>query len=185
MSDDDARDTFFFATRLAAPREAVYQAHTDPDLFSLWWGPDGVKTTILEHEITEGGHLMYRMDGAGGPVMIGRFDYVDMEPPARIAFDDGFATAAGKTVRHPGHPTWPLAVRNTVSFEADGEHATVVSLRAVPVDASSAERRSFREARGPLSNGFAATYRRLAALLAATHPPPDPSEESDADGLPL
>lgn len=183
MPDDDARDTFFFATRLAAPREAVYQAHTDPDLFSLWWGPDGVKTTVLEHDIVEDGHLIYQMVGAGGPALIGRFDYVDMEAPARIAFDDGFANAAGTTVRHPGHPTWPLAVRNTVSLEADGEHATVVSLRAVPVDALPAERRSFREAREPLSQGFAATYRRLAALLAATHPPPEP-DDKDGD-LPL
>ncbi|MGB3545007.1 SRPBCC family protein [Rubrivirga sp.] len=178
MSDEDGRDTFFFATRIPAPREAVYQAHTDTDLFGLWWGPEGVKTTVLDHEIELDGHMLYKMDGPAGPLMTGRFDYVDLEEPARIAFDEAFVNTKGKTVRHPGHPTWPMTVRTTLSLEADGDHATVVSLRAAPVDATSSERRSFREARGALTKGYAATYRRLTALLAATHPEPGPDDEA-------
>ena len=181
MHDDDSRDTFFFATRLAAPREAVYQAHTDADLFGLWWGPEGSETEVLDHDVAMDGHLVYKMTGPGSPPAFGRFDYVDLEAPARIAFDNGFANAAGKIIRHPAHPTWPLLIRNTLSFEADGEHATVLSLRAVPVDATPTERRSFRDARGALTQGFSSTYRRLVALLAATHPPPDPSEEGDSE----
>ena len=149
----------------------------DPDLFGLWWGPEGVKTTVLDHDVILDGHLVYKMEGPGGPPVIGRFDYVDLEEPARIAFDNGYANAAGKVVRHPGHPTWPLLIRNTLSFEADGPHATVVSLRAVPVDATSSERRSFREARGALSKAYKGTYSRLGALLAATHPVPDPDDQ--------
>jgi uncharacterized protein YndB with AHSA1/START domain len=42
----------------ATPAQLL-RAHTDPDLFARWVGPDGMKTTILEWDATTGGRWRY------------------------------------------------------------------------------------------------------------------------------
>ena len=49
-----------------APPERVYRAHTDPELFARWVGPNGMETEILDWDPTTGGRWRYvaRRDGA-------------------------------------------------------------------------------------------------------------------------
>jgi len=42
----------------ATPSELV-RAHTEPDLFARWVGPDGMATTILDWDATSGGRWRY------------------------------------------------------------------------------------------------------------------------------
>ncbi len=37
----------------------LMRAHTDPELFARWVGPDGMETRILEWDATTGGHWRY------------------------------------------------------------------------------------------------------------------------------
>ena len=57
------------------------RAHTDPELFARWVGPDGMQTRILDWDATTGGRWRYvagrdALDGAGelardAPVLVG------------------------------------------------------------------------------------------------------------------
>ena len=49
----------------ASPAELM-RAHTDPELFARWVGPNGMKTEILDWDATTGGRWRYvaRRDGA-------------------------------------------------------------------------------------------------------------------------
>ena len=42
-----------------ATPEQLMRAHTDPELFARWVGPDGMETTILEWDATTGGRWRY------------------------------------------------------------------------------------------------------------------------------
>ena len=52
-----------------APREKVFRAHVDPDLFAQWIGPDSITTTIDHYDCRTGGSYRYlatRDDFEGG-----------------------------------------------------------------------------------------------------------------------
>ena len=43
----------------AATPEQLFRAHTDPELFARWVGPDGMETTIDQWDATDGGRWRY------------------------------------------------------------------------------------------------------------------------------
>jgi uncharacterized protein YndB with AHSA1/START domain len=42
-------------TVMDAPRELVFRAYTDPELFARWWGPRRLKNRILKYDSRPGG----------------------------------------------------------------------------------------------------------------------------------
>ena len=48
-----------------APPEKVFRAHTDPELFAQWNGPNGMETRIDRHECRSGGSYRYVMTRDG------------------------------------------------------------------------------------------------------------------------
>jgi uncharacterized protein YndB with AHSA1/START domain len=48
-----------------APVEKVFRAHTDPDPFAKWNGPNGLATHVDHHDCRTGGSYRYRMVGEG------------------------------------------------------------------------------------------------------------------------
>jgi uncharacterized protein YndB with AHSA1/START domain len=48
-----------------APAEAVFRAHTDPELFAQWTGPRGSKMDVVEINATTGGRWKYAFRGEG------------------------------------------------------------------------------------------------------------------------
>ena len=42
-------------TVIDAPRELVFRAYTDPELFARWWGPARLKNRILKYDSRSGG----------------------------------------------------------------------------------------------------------------------------------
>ena len=48
-----------------APIEAVFQAHTDPEIFVRWNGPHGSQMRIDHHDCRTGGSYRYAMAGDG------------------------------------------------------------------------------------------------------------------------
>lgn len=49
-------------TIVDAPRELVFRAYTDPELFARWWGPRRYKNEILKYDSRSGGewHVVQR-----------------------------------------------------------------------------------------------------------------------------
>jgi len=46
---------------LKAPISLVWEAWTQPQHISQWWGPKGMDTKVIEHDFRVGGHWKYSM----------------------------------------------------------------------------------------------------------------------------
>lgn len=90
-----------------APREMVWQAWTDPNQISRWWGPNGFTTTTSEMDVRPGGRWLHVMHGPDGRDYPNEILYAEVARPERLVYDHGpaprfrvtvtFAERAGKT----------------------------------------------------------------------------------------
>lgn len=99
-----------------APRELVFDAFTNSEHVSSWWGPDGFRTTTERMDVRPGGvwqHVMHGPDGTDYPNYI---VYRAVERPAKLVWDHG--TSEGE----------PFVFSATVTFE-EIEGGTRVTLR--------------------------------------------------------
>ena len=48
-----------------ATRAQLHRAHTDPEVFARWVGPDGMTVTILDWDAVTGGRWRYRAEADG------------------------------------------------------------------------------------------------------------------------
>jgi len=80
---------------IAAPRELVWQAWTDPQHVANWWGPRGFSTTIKKMDFRVGGvweHTMHGPDGANYP---NKSTFREIVPHERIVFQHGGGRETG------------------------------------------------------------------------------------------
>jgi uncharacterized protein YndB with AHSA1/START domain len=80
-----------------APREKVWQAFSDKDKFSSWWGPEGWETTVKEFSFVPGGRNHYCMkcvDKAQGEwygqESWGLMNYQTIDEPHAFTYKDYF-----------------------------------------------------------------------------------------------
>ncbi len=151
-TDEQARS--IVASRVYdAPRELVFDAWTDPEHISEWWGPYGFSTTTSAFDLRPGGEWRFVMHGPDGTDYGNKVVFVEVVRPARLVYD------------HSGtHGADPLQFRVTVTFEEVGDD-TRVTLRLV---FPSTEMHAFVSERGAVE-GAEQTLARLAELLDARH----------------
>ncbi|MES1177009.1 MAG: SRPBCC domain-containing protein [Myxococcales bacterium] len=79
-------DTHLVVTRrFAAPPEAVYRAHLDPELIQQWClGPEGWTMPVCINEAKPGGKMRYEWSNAGGGGFFLTGEILELEPPHRI-----------------------------------------------------------------------------------------------------
>jgi uncharacterized protein YndB with AHSA1/START domain len=132
--------------RFAAPPEAVYRAHVDPDLIQEWMlGPDGWTMPVCINEAKPGGKIRYEWsDGKGGGFYL-TGEFIELDPPHRIVHVERM---------HLPHPTPDNHVVTT--FTADGS-GTLMTMRMTLPDA---ETRKAMLASG-MEHGMEAGYARL------------------------
>ena len=73
---------------VAAPRETVFQAWTDPEMLKKWWRVDaGWSTPIVEVDMRIGGRYRLGMleSGKGAPYVVGG-EYREVTPPEKLVF---------------------------------------------------------------------------------------------------
>ena len=51
---------------LTAPRDLVYQVHTQPEHLEQWMGPDGFRSIHSAMDLRNGGGHHYGLEGPGG-----------------------------------------------------------------------------------------------------------------------
>ena len=78
-----------------APAEAVFRAHTDPELFARWMGPREIAIDIVEFDATPGGRWKYEFRGTGGEAYDFHGVFHTVEPNARIIQTFEFSGAPG------------------------------------------------------------------------------------------
>lgn len=67
-----------------APRELVFKAHTDPELYSQWLGPRGYETTFETFQPRTGGSYRFVQTNPAGESFGFHGVYHEVTPPERI-----------------------------------------------------------------------------------------------------
>ncbi len=79
-----------------APRELVFDAFTDPEKVSQWWGPRGFTTTTHSMDVRPGGAWQFVMHGPDGVDYDNRIEYVEVVPPERLFYHHGSVDEPGQ-----------------------------------------------------------------------------------------
>jgi uncharacterized protein YndB with AHSA1/START domain len=103
---------------IAAPRERVFQAWSDPKQITQWFGPDGFKIESLECDIRAGGRWRFVYTGPDGTRYENRMVFLRVEAPRLIEIEHGSDKDNDPTRFHV-----------TVTFDAQSDGKTVLTMR--------------------------------------------------------
>jgi uncharacterized protein YndB with AHSA1/START domain len=138
-----------------APRDVVFEAMTRADLLRRWlFGPPGWTMTECESDLRVGGHFRHVWRHADGPEMAMHGVYTEVVPPERVSRTESF------TMGCEGQAGEQLG---TLVLTEQGEKTLLTLTVVFP----SKEARDATIASG-MEHGVAASYERLAELLAST-----------------
>jgi uncharacterized protein YndB with AHSA1/START domain len=144
-------DTHVVVTRhFAAPPEAVYRAHLEPELLQQWMlGPDGWTMPVCINDARQGGAIRYEWSDGKGAGFYLTGEFVELTPHSRIVHVERM---------HLPDPTPDNHV--VTQFEADGD-GTLMTMRMTLPDS---ETRAAMLASG-MEQGMEASYVRLEELV--------------------
>lgn len=114
-----------------APREALWQAWTEPERLMRWWGPKGFTAPVCKINLYVGGKYLNCMRSPEGRDFWSTGVYREIVAPSLLVYTDSFADADGNVVpaTHYGMgPDFPLELQVTVTFEGDAD-ITLMTLR--------------------------------------------------------
>jgi uncharacterized protein YndB with AHSA1/START domain len=94
---------------VAAPRELVFDAWTDPNQVAKWWGPRYFTNPVCELDARPGGAILIHMQGPDGVVYPMKGAFREVVRPERLVFTDSAFHD------QDGHPQ--LEGITTVTFE--------------------------------------------------------------------
>ena len=92
---DPQRLTLTVEAEFDASADRVWQLWADPRKLERWWGPPTYPATFTRHALSPGSRVEYHMTGPAGDRAHGYWDILEVEPPRRMLFRDGFANADG------------------------------------------------------------------------------------------
>jgi uncharacterized protein YndB with AHSA1/START domain len=156
---------FVISRTVDAPREVVWKAWTEPERLMKWFSPKGFANVASQVDLRVGGSFHYGLRTPDGGEIWGKFIYREIVPPERLVFIVHFSDPEGGVTRHPMSLTWPLKTLSTVTLEARGDQ-TLLTVRAVPFEATDEETRTFEEGRESMKGGWGGTLDQLEAYLA-------------------
>jgi uncharacterized protein YndB with AHSA1/START domain len=90
-----AERTMTMEAEFNAPVERIWQLWADPRQLERWWGPPVYPATFTSHDLRPGGRVEYHMTGPEGDQPRGYWEVVEVVPPSRLVFRDGFANDDG------------------------------------------------------------------------------------------
>ena len=73
----------------------VWELWADPRQLERWSGPPTWPATFTAHDLASGSRVEYHMTGPTGDEAHGFWDIVEVDPPHRLVYIDGFANADG------------------------------------------------------------------------------------------
>jgi uncharacterized protein YndB with AHSA1/START domain len=79
---------------LACPRETAFRAWTDPELVPNWFKPRDGSTPAAEMDVRVGGRYRWALEREGR-VAYAIGEYLEVEPPTRLAFTFGWEQMPG------------------------------------------------------------------------------------------
>ncbi len=106
-----------------APRERVWKAWTDPEMFKLWWGPRGYSTPVAEIDLREGGRFLGSMRSPEGNEVWSTGEYQEIVPLEKLVVTDSFADENGNVVPATYYgmsADFPMEMMISVTFQEQG-----------------------------------------------------------------
>ena len=156
--------TFVLSRMVSAPRERVWRAWTNEHELAAWMGPRGFETIHAKLDFRVGGIYHYGMKN--GPLtMWGKWELLEIEPPARLRVLQSFSDEHGGLGRHPLAPTWPPQMMSTVELQDYGNQ-TLITILWSPFNATDEERQTFLDNMAGINQGWSGTFERLDQHLA-------------------
>lgn len=155
--------TYVLERTFDASRELVWKAWTDPELLTVWYGPN-VETVIHELDLRPGGRWLVEMKWDGNS-NFQRADYTEVVEPERLVWLQSVTDANWKVITPPMMENWPRVLRTTVTFEANGDK-TELRLTWAPHEATEAEIEGFANAMENMGHGWNAGMEILEKMLA-------------------
>lgn len=154
MPDAAADRELRIVRSFAAPRDVVFRAWTERDLFGRWFGPTDMRITRCDLDAQVGGAWLITMAGAArSHTVSGKF--LEITPPARLSFTWAWhETADPATTRE--HETVV-----TIDFTAQGERTEMVLVQRLFQD---------RQGRDNHAAGWTSSLTGLDRLLAGGEP---------------
>jgi uncharacterized protein YndB with AHSA1/START domain len=147
-----------------APRELVFKVWSEAEHLKHWWGPKGFKISVAGFDFRPGGYFHYNMRASDGNEMWGKFVYYEIESPEKIVYGNSFSDPEGNIVPAPFSPTFPLEIRNFITFaEIDGK--TRITHRGSPIHASEDGLNLFISMFESMKQGFGGTFDQLEDYL--------------------
>jgi uncharacterized protein YndB with AHSA1/START domain len=111
-----------------APRDLVFKAWTDRDMFMQWWGPKGFTTPHCTIDLRVGGRYLNCMRSPEGKDYWSTGVYREIIPMERLVLSDSFSDENGNVISAADYGMtgdWPLEMQITVTFE---DHADKTKL---------------------------------------------------------
>jgi len=84
---ENGERAFVHTRTLAAPRERVWRALSEPALLARWWGPAGFTNTFERFDLAPGGTWRFTMHGPDGTDYANESVFAEVAAPARLVFD--------------------------------------------------------------------------------------------------
>ncbi len=160
----------FVITRVFnVPLETMWQAWTESDQLTQWFGPKGLTISRCTLDLRPGGTFHYCMRGPDGNEMWGKWVFREITPPERLVFLASFADEQGNVIRAPFSADWPLEMLSVITFakHAGIGRGTVVRIQGSAFNATAAEQQTFDASHGSMQIGWTGTLDQLAGFLAA------------------
>lgn len=155
---------FVFSRLVAAGRDRVWKAWTDPRELARWFGPKGFETVKADLDFRADGSYHYGIKGPDGKTMWGLWRFREIAAPSKLVFVQSFSDEKRGLTRHPMAPVWPLENLSTIEFQEFGLK-TLVTVSWTPLNATEIERKTFVDARPSMVGGWTGTFERLDAFL--------------------
>jgi uncharacterized protein YndB with AHSA1/START domain len=153
ITAEPGKQEVFITREFDAPRELVFRAYTDPELYVQWLGPRGLVMTLEKFEPKNGGEYRYIHQDQDGNAYAFHGVYHEVTAPERII----------STFEFEGLPEKGHVELETAIFEALPGGRT--RLRAQAVYQSVADRDGQMQA--GMERGVVEGYERLDELLAS------------------
>jgi uncharacterized protein YndB with AHSA1/START domain len=106
---------------IKAPRERVFAAFSDAEHFTLWWGPNGFRTTVHSMDVRPGGASRYTMHGPDGKDYPNKVEYLEVVTPEKLVYRHGEQGELSDD---------PHCFHVTITFETV-QNQTLVTLRSL------------------------------------------------------
>ena len=162
---ESAEGEFVITRIFDAPRELVWKAFTEPARLEQWWGPRGFTTRVHKLELRPGGSFLYSQRMPDGREMFGKWVYREIVAPERLVVVSSFCDEKEHPVRHPLSPNWPLEMLSSSTL-TEHQGRTTLTIRAIPINATESERKTFEDGQKSMDEGFTGTLDHLAEYLA-------------------